>query len=115
MKTIYFFGFLAILLITFSCNSFANCGAGKITNIQVGGWNSDDIVIKLDNSKHANTLPNNVMYSGSKIRFKKSQIGEFRLSNILSSVLAAYHSNKPIYVNSHMNDCGNATEVKYAL
>ena len=104
---------LVAFLLIFSSNCLANCGAGKITHLWIGGWNSDDIVIQLDNSIQANTLPDNVMFSGNKVRFKKSQVGEFRLANILSAILAAYHTEKPIYTHSHTNDCGNATEVKY--
>ena len=96
-------------LVLFSTQSFAgSCGAGKVTRILVGAWNSDDLIIKIDYSESASSHTSN--FNGY-IRYKKSQLGEYRSQALLSLALSAYHADEVIYTHSHSSDCANANEI----
>ena len=86
-----------------------SCGGGKITNINEGDANSSNFLVKIDYSKEASMHPG-TEYVGH-IRFQPNVITQARLDAIKKLILASYFSDQPVYIYSHNNDCGNATQV----
>ena len=102
---------LLISTLFFSVNqAFAgSCGAGKVTQILAGGYNSDDLIIKIDYSANASTH-NGTEYYG-RIRFRKSRLSDSRLTMLQTLAISAFHTDTLVYVNSHTNRCDDATEI----
>ena len=90
--------------------SAANCGGGKVTAIMVGGWNTDDLMIRVDYSQSSNDHPG-TEWIGKWIRYKLQTVGETRLKSIHAQAIAAYLSKIPVWTYSHHGRCDNATEI----
>ncbi len=98
-------------LILFNTSALAaGCGSGTITHVKEGGWNSNDLMIKIDYSitpsNHDNTLFN------GWIRFRNTLNGE-RFKAIRSLAYLAFSSGQSVAVFSHATSaqCANATEL----
>ena len=98
-----------MLLITTSNLLFAGgCGAGKITEILEGGFNTNDYMIKIDYSLRKS------VHGGSEFHgyvAYKSTLSETRLNGIKSLAIAAMMSGKLVGLYSHNNTCRSATEL----
>ena len=98
------------LLMMISPGVFAGqCGGGKILELKEGGWDSDDLMIKLDYSEFRNS------HAGSEfmgyLRFRTTTLTETRLTAIRRLALTALVSGKTVHSFSHKGDCSNATEL----
>ena len=98
------------LLMLISPGVFAGqCGGGKILELKEGGWNSDDLMIKLDYSEFKNN------HAGSEfrgyVRFRATILTETRLTAIRRVALTALVSGKTVLTYSHTGDCSNATDL----
>ena len=98
-----------MLLISTSNFLFAGgCGAGKITQILEGGFNTNDYMIQIDYSLRESA------HGGSEFHgfvVYKSTLSEIRLNGIKSLALAAMMSGKIVGLYSHNNTCRSATEL----
>ncbi len=100
--------FLAVMC--FSGKLYAGeCGIGKIVTYVDGGWDQDNLIIKLDT-----LLPNQhpgTFWVNEFVRFERSRIGDARLNGMRSTLLAAFMAGKTIRIYTHSNRCDSATEV----
>ena len=94
----------------FSTSAYAaRCGGGKITEIKEGGWNSDDLLLKVDYSDFSNQHPGSTY--GGYIRYSAETLSPQRLDAIRRLALTAMVSGKTVLTYSHNNVCSDATEL----
>jgi hypothetical protein len=100
---------LAISL-TFANNLYAGeCGIGKIINYVEGGWDQDNLIIKLD-TKLPNQHPD-TFWTNDYVRFERARLGDSRYNGMRSALLSAFMAGKTIRIYTHTNRCDSATEV----
>lgn len=87
----------------------ARCGGGKIVEIKEGGWNSDDLLLKVDYSDFSNQHPGTNF--GGYIRYSAESLSIDRLNAIRKLALTAMVSGKTVLTYSHNASCSNATEL----
>lgn len=104
---------LAALL---STNSSADaCGEGKITKIYAGGWNSQDILLIVDNSVSgpdatvASTLFNGMLRI-SKASLRETE-RETQFANLHAAALSAFHAGTTVRAFTHWGQCHSVTEL----
>jgi hypothetical protein len=109
MKISYIISILFVLLFTSTNVMALECGVGKITKLYGGGWDSDDLVLILDNSV---TAPESGagLYEGKYVRYPAASIPG-RIDFVRSIALAAYMSGKNVRTVSHTSDCAHASEI----
>lgn len=86
-----------------------SCGEGKIIAVDVGGWNTDDLYIRLDYSVSPSSLPG-TEFSGL-IVYRKANLDPTRFSGIRAIALAAYIAGRTVRPYTHSGRCDNATEL----
>lgn len=89
-----------------SAANAAHCGAGTIVDIKEGGWNTDDLMIKLEGANaSANTL-----FQGF-VRFRASALSAARLEAIRRLATTAFALDAKVWTFSHNGTCTSATEI----
>lgn len=106
---------IALTALAISPGAYAGtCGKGKILEIKEGGWNQDDLFIKIDYSNgaavHGNTL------HPAYVRYRATQLSQERLRGIRAIAYLALAGDKSVATGSHNtadNDtaCDQATEL----
>lgn len=101
---------LLIATLFSSSASFAGeCGTGKIVTYVEGGWDQDNLMIKLET-----LLPNQhpgTFWANDFVRFERTRLGDFRYNGMRSALLAAFMAGKTIRIYTHTNRCDSATEI----
>lgn len=99
-KTTLFLGLLMSGTTAFA----GSCGTGKILEIKEGGWNVDDLYIKLDYSVSA-TSHAEVAY----IRYRSDLLNVERLRGIRSMAYLAFASGHNVQAWTHSDTCNNSS------
>lgn len=102
---------IGILMIVLSNFVYAGaCGKGKVTLLEEGYYNTDNLAIKIDYSinkgVHVGTE------SGGYTLYKKDNISETRVNAIRAVALSALVSWRIVELYSHNNNCSNATQIR---
>ncbi len=112
MKLIQSIVFISLLTAA-SHTMAATCGAGKITHVKEGGWNSNDLMIAIDYSVEpaATEALENSTWEGQWIRFRANVLDAERLKALRSLAYLAFASGTHVKTNTHNDDCSSATEI----
>lgn len=81
------------------------CGEGKITEIQEGGWNTNDLMIKIENPVAAGLL-----YQGY-VRYSATALNAERLRGIRAVAYLAMAGEKTVIAYSHTSNCKPADQL----
>lgn len=104
------FSVVFIAAFCFTCNVYAGeCGIGKIVTYVEGGWDQDNLIVKLDT-----LLPNqhpDTFWANDYVRFERTRLGDSRYNGMRSALLAAFMAGKTIRIYTHSGRCDSATEV----
>ncbi len=102
---------MAILSATaFSYVQAGTCGMGVITELKEGGWNTDDLMIKIDYRVTA-SAHNGTEWQGF-VRFKANELSVERMKSIRAmAYLALATSPRLVWIGTHNSDCSRATEI----
>ncbi len=109
--------FTGLLLLSFSVGSGQSiagfCGGGKVIEVMEGGWNRDDLLVKIDYSDSATPIQHQNSDFQGYLRFSgdPEQLPANRLEAIRKLALTALVSGKTVVAYSHNNSCGRATQL----
>jgi len=91
-----------------SSHAAGSCGAGKITHIKEGGWNTDHFMIQIDYTVEG---ASSMSYgNGGYIRFL-STLDENRLQGIKALAYLAFSSGRTVRVFTSGTSCGLADDI----
>ena len=100
-----------ILFVSYISPSIAGeCGGGKVISVCTGCWNSDNLFVKVDNSKWGTQHPG-TFWANSWIMFSADKISPLRFKNITALAISAMASNSDVWTYTHNDSCQNATEL----
>lgn len=86
------------------------CSRGVIYQVKEGGWNSDDLFIKMDERNVANQHPGTDFHGW--FRFRANELSEVRMNAIRTQVYLALATGPRLFeVRSQAGDCSRADEV----
>ena len=86
-------------LVSLSSHAAGSCGAGKITHIKEGGWNTNHFMIQIDYTQEsASGMPYG---NGGMIRFL-STLDENRLQGIKALAYLAFSSGRTAVSYTHL-------------
>ncbi len=89
------------------------CGTGKILEIKEGGWNSDHLYIKIENSAQTSAHPSSEV--SGYIRYRSNSLTPERLQRIRALAYLALAGDKKVRALTHNTatgaQCGDATEL----
>lgn len=102
---------LAIIALSASSLTFAagTCGAGKITHIKEGGWNSDDFMIRIDYTAESSVVGGE-WNSQLWIRFS-STLDPLRLNGIKALAYMAFTGGKTVRAYTSGTQCQAADDL----
>ena len=99
-----------LLLLGGASETYAGeCGVGKIVSYVEGGWDQDNLMIRLDSiqpNQHPGTF-----WDNNVVRFERARLGDSRYNGMRSALLAAFMAGKTIRIYTHSNRCDSATEI----
>ena len=100
--------YIIAFFIFFSSAVFATetCGKGKIVSLYGGGWNSDDLIIKIEGDRNS-SVP---YHDQGTIRFSASELSG-RIDFLRSIALSSFIAGRSVVAKSHNDDCRQATEI----
>lgn len=104
----------ALSLSVFALPAHANgmCGIGKLVEVREGGWNLNDLLIKLEYTQDADTALIGTNYRQVWIRYQEASLSPERLRSIRALAYMALVSGKSVYTWSHNVDgCTDSTEL----
>jgi len=89
------------------------CGLGAVVEVREGGFDSDDLFVRLEQSGNAEADSSvaNTLFRNTWVRYQASILSAERLNAIRSLAYLAFVSGKPVYVYTHTDECSNATEM----
>ena len=114
---------IASALFLFANSSFAVqqgfCGTGKVTKLYAGGWDTNNIIFKMDYSVTSFT-PGFKLFSDADQLMRVAPIGtngnatnnQSRQDRIFSLLQASLLTGQNIVTFTHVGDCENITEVQ---
>ena len=102
---------LVLLLMTSPVDADAgSCGGGQVIALVEGGWGSEDLFLKLDNSEAANEHAG-TEYQGW-VRYKRERVGAAKLGALRWLALASNRSAQPVWVEADTGRCDDATGMR---
>lgn len=90
------------------------CGAGKVVRVTEGGFNSDDLYVRVEKGADGVDADGNVidtLYRFYWVRYRAASHSTERLSAIRSIAYLAFASGKSVYTYTHTDSCADATEI----
>lgn len=99
---------LATVFLSLSTSAYAGgtCGKGKITEVMEGGWNSNDLMIKIDYTGGTSPLATQAGY----IRFRDTLNAE-RLNGLRAVAYLALAGDKTVEALTHGANCADADQL----
>ncbi len=97
---------IASLTIATGAQAAGSCGQGKIVEVIEGGWNTDDLMIKLSSQAGAQTL-----WQTYYVRYKATVLGAERLRGLRAIAYLAMAGDKTVVGYTHTANCQSATQL----
>jgi len=98
-----------VLLTTLAGHSSANqnlCGTGTIAQIKEGGWDKNDLLIKIQTSETVSGL-----WFDQYVRYVASELGAERMESIRRAAYTAFALEAVVQARSKSSNCSHASEL----